>query len=178
MASKAPVEAPDGTAARPVLPSSRPTSTSTVGLPRESRISRATTTSMDGTSISFLDVTRGQGLGGSARPSLTGSGRSAIRPPTPWTSVARARGCRGDRAELRLFLRGTKKVPPTVTGKYPGPFPEKEPRREPGHDPAPVRTGDHAPGRGARGGWGGPAAAFVLPSHTPTRAHSRYFLDL
>src|SRR6201999_3536877 len=58
MASKAPVEAPDGTAARPVLPSSRPTSTSTVGLPRESRISRATTTSMDGTSISFWDVTR------------------------------------------------------------------------------------------------------------------------
>lgn len=54
---EAPVEAPDGTAARPVLPSSRPTSTSTVGLPRESRISRATTTSMDGTSISFLDVT-------------------------------------------------------------------------------------------------------------------------
>src|SRR5437870_2417386 len=41
MASRLPVEAPDGTAARPVLPSASRTSTSTVGLPRESRISRA-----------------------------------------------------------------------------------------------------------------------------------------
>ena len=40
------VDAPDGTAARAVLPSSRPTSTSTVGLPRESRISLATMASM------------------------------------------------------------------------------------------------------------------------------------
>src|SRR6266545_5722773 len=46
MTSNAPVEAPDGTAARPIVPSSRPTSTSTVGLPRESRISRATIASM------------------------------------------------------------------------------------------------------------------------------------
>ena len=36
----APVEAPDGTPARPVLPSSRTTSTSMVGLPLLSRISR------------------------------------------------------------------------------------------------------------------------------------------
>ena len=36
-----PVEAPEGTAARPSEPSSSRTSTSTVGLPRESRISRA-----------------------------------------------------------------------------------------------------------------------------------------
>jgi hypothetical protein len=35
-----PVEAPDGTAARPKAPLSSVTSTSTVGLPRESRISR------------------------------------------------------------------------------------------------------------------------------------------
>src|SRR6185437_10948404 len=40
-ASCAPVEAPDGTAARPIDPSSSTTSTSTVGLPRLSRISRA-----------------------------------------------------------------------------------------------------------------------------------------
>ena len=40
-ASCAPVEAPDGTAARPRDPSSRTTSTSTVGLPRLSRIWRA-----------------------------------------------------------------------------------------------------------------------------------------
>ena len=44
-ASLAPVEAPDGTAARPTDPSASTTSTSTVGLPRESRISRARTTS-------------------------------------------------------------------------------------------------------------------------------------
>src|SRR5215470_1039927 len=42
MASCAPVEAPEGTAARPTSPPSRLTSTSTVGFPRESRISRAT----------------------------------------------------------------------------------------------------------------------------------------
>src|ERR1700728_706286 len=42
-ASRVPVEAPDGTAARPIEPSSSTTSTSTVGLPRLSRISRPTT---------------------------------------------------------------------------------------------------------------------------------------
>ncbi len=42
-ASCSPVDAPDGTAARPSAPDSRVTSTSTVGLPRESRISRAWT---------------------------------------------------------------------------------------------------------------------------------------
>src|SRR5660398_332639 len=36
----------EGTAARAMVPSSRATSTSTVGLPRESRISRAPTASM------------------------------------------------------------------------------------------------------------------------------------
>src|SRR5215218_10291375 len=45
-ASKAPVDAPLGTAARAIVPSSRATSTSTVGFPRESRISRAPTASM------------------------------------------------------------------------------------------------------------------------------------
>ena len=42
-ASNWPVEAPLGTAARPKAPESSPTSTSTVGLPRESRISRPAT---------------------------------------------------------------------------------------------------------------------------------------
>jgi hypothetical protein len=37
-----PVEAPEGTAARPIMPDSSSTSVSMVGLPRESRISRAT----------------------------------------------------------------------------------------------------------------------------------------
>ncbi len=45
-ASCSPVEAPEGTAARPMEPSSRKSSTSTVGLPRESRISRASTCSI------------------------------------------------------------------------------------------------------------------------------------
>jgi hypothetical protein len=40
-ASNAPVEAPLGTAARACVPSSHSISTSTVGFPRESRISRA-----------------------------------------------------------------------------------------------------------------------------------------
>src|SRR5260370_40812743 len=42
-ASCSPVEAPEGTAARPRVPSARRTSASTVGLPRESRISRPMT---------------------------------------------------------------------------------------------------------------------------------------
>ena len=37
-ASNSPVEAPEGTAARPAAPDFSSTSTSTVGLPRESRI--------------------------------------------------------------------------------------------------------------------------------------------
>ncbi|CFN73728.1 Uncharacterised protein [Bordetella pertussis] len=40
MASREPVEAPEGTEARPIAPDSSSTSHSTVGLPRESRISR------------------------------------------------------------------------------------------------------------------------------------------
>ncbi len=40
-------DAPDGTAARPMMPDSSSTSASTVGLPRESRISRATTSTME-----------------------------------------------------------------------------------------------------------------------------------
>ncbi len=47
IASNAPVDAPDGTAARLTVPSSSATSTSMVGFPRESRISRAPTASMD-----------------------------------------------------------------------------------------------------------------------------------
>src|SRR5262245_33178412 len=46
-ASREPVDAPDGTAARPITPDSSNTSASTVGLPRESRISRATTSTME-----------------------------------------------------------------------------------------------------------------------------------
>ena len=45
-ASKAPVDAPDGTAARPTNPPSTSTSTSTVGFPLESNISLAYTDSI------------------------------------------------------------------------------------------------------------------------------------
>src|SRR6185369_17124695 len=47
IASREPVEAPEGTAARPITPDSSSTSASMVGLPRESRISRATTSTME-----------------------------------------------------------------------------------------------------------------------------------
>jgi hypothetical protein len=46
IASRVPVDAPEGTAARPMAPDSTSTSASTVGLPRESRISRATTSTI------------------------------------------------------------------------------------------------------------------------------------
>src|SRR5688572_26731686 len=46
MASCVPFEAPEGTEARPITPPSRCTSASTVGRPRESRISRETTRSI------------------------------------------------------------------------------------------------------------------------------------
>ena len=50
-ASKAPVEAPLGTAARAILLSSNRTSTSTVGFPRESRISLAVIDLMSDTNL-------------------------------------------------------------------------------------------------------------------------------
>ena len=58
-ASFSPVEAPDGTAARPKLPSARTTSASTVGLPRESRISRPLTSTISVMNNSFSMITTG-----------------------------------------------------------------------------------------------------------------------
>jgi len=46
IASRLPVDAPEGTAARPMVPLSSSTSHSTVGLPRLSRISRPTMSTM------------------------------------------------------------------------------------------------------------------------------------
>ena len=51
-ASNAPVDAPLGTAALPIKPLSRTTSTSTVGFPRESNISLAFTSLITDTRIS------------------------------------------------------------------------------------------------------------------------------
>src|ERR1035437_630214 len=56
MASRDPVEAPEGTAARPITPDSSSTSHSTVGLPRESRISRATTSTTELINFLFLKI--------------------------------------------------------------------------------------------------------------------------
>jgi hypothetical protein len=57
------VEAPDGTAARPSDPSLSSTSTSTVGLPRLSMISRATTRLMVVT-MQLLTLARVSDIGG------------------------------------------------------------------------------------------------------------------
>src|SRR5690242_961589 len=84
-ASCSPVDAPEGTAARAMVPSSRATSTSTVGLPRESRISRAPTASMLGTAHSVasrLGFLRQAALSGD--PSLRRwAAMSAPDPPRP-----------------------------------------------------------------------------------------------
>ena len=61
-ASKAPVEAPLGTPARPTVPSSSATSTSRVGLPRESRICLAWIASMEATADSLPCSCRVRGL--------------------------------------------------------------------------------------------------------------------
>src|SRR6187401_433254 len=61
-ASRSPVDAPDGTAAVPLAPPDRTTVASTVGKPRESRISRARTVSI----FAICGLLVG-GLGGSGR---------------------------------------------------------------------------------------------------------------
>src|SRR5438128_5371901 len=76
-ASRLPVEAPEGTAARPHAPDSSWTSTSTVGYPRESRISRAYTPLIADTSGSpFVDEVgqRGDGPGGNPERHQRGLG--------------------------------------------------------------------------------------------------------
>ena len=81
-ASKAPVDAPLGTAARANDPSSRITSTSTVGLPRESRISRAPTASMIAMRIR-LATPRGRTVQhprGGRRPGRPGAAQASA----PW----------------------------------------------------------------------------------------------
>src|SRR3712207_1375854 len=89
-ASKAPVEAPLGTAARAIVPSSRATSTSTVGFPRESRISRAPTASMLGTGASLT----------SPAPRAVTPRSPVFRPTEQVRHAARHRGVTGDRSLL------------------------------------------------------------------------------
>src|SRR5689334_4597535 len=77
-ASKAPVEAPLGTAARPNAPSSSSTSTSTVGLPRESRISRAPTAAM----IDMAELLRGDVSGSAASLATSYADVAGVSAPT------------------------------------------------------------------------------------------------
>src|SRR5690349_6206540 len=72
MASREPVDAPDGTAARPITPDSSRTSHSTVGLPRESMISRPIISTIALMSFSLRKVKNS--VHGSARPA---AGRAA-----------------------------------------------------------------------------------------------------
>jgi hypothetical protein len=67
------VLAPLGTAARAIVPSSSATSTSTVGLPRESRISRAPTASMLATVVLLCVPGTGSGYRRDVRRSVTAS---------------------------------------------------------------------------------------------------------
>ena len=110
-ASRVPVEAPDGTAARPTAPDSSVTSTSTVGLPRESRISRPWMLRM------FTGITPGPGT--VVRQDRLGLGSSRPENPAmitreiscPQTSYPSANGLPGpvfsDCGGARSRRRGT-----------------------------------------------------------------------
>src|SRR2546423_1466839 len=103
-ASKAPVDAPDGTAARAIVPSSSPISTSTVGLPRESRISRATIASMVATGTPCRRRDDGAEPIGSRE--------------LPWKGVTTwKRDCAASRYRARLgFMRAAARVGQTADG--------------------------------------------------------------
>src|SRR4051794_29362090 len=97
VASNSPVDAPEGTAARPQAPDFRATSASTVGLPRLSRIWRAWTRSI--ALIATRNTTR-SGARASARPTrglLRREGGGALHAP------AEAVG-RGPQGELGVDL--------------------------------------------------------------------------
>src|SRR4051812_12553618 len=105
VASNSPVEAPDGTAARPCAPESSASSTSTVGLPRESRIWRAWTDSMLLTSLLRIQtgprVVGELGIGIEIVPSLAlrcGEVRGRLY---PGPEALR----RGPQRELRIHLQ-------------------------------------------------------------------------
>src|SRR6188768_2187016 len=80
-ASRAPVEAPEGTAARPKLPSSSVTSTSTVGLPRLSMTVRAWTSRM---AVMWFPIAMRDRCG--VRGLYRRRGRGAIIPHPIWNS--------------------------------------------------------------------------------------------
>src|SRR4051812_23644989 len=100
VASNSPVEAPLGTAARPAAPDRRTSSTSTVGLPRLSRICRAWTFSIWLIGGSFLGQS-GLGIegelvvGGDGGPVFAGVRREALG-GLDAPAEARARGAQGE----------------------------------------------------------------------------------
>src|SRR4051794_8715502 len=114
-ASNAPVEAPLGTAARVIVPSSRATSTSTVGFPRESRISRAPTASMLATDCSLASPGGSAGTpAGAARHAIPRHavhlGRCPVMTQPPTSSAPPRR----HRRAVRQLLLGL--VPVLVVG--------------------------------------------------------------
>ncbi|GGZ52024.1 hypothetical protein GCM10010308_61880 [Streptomyces vinaceusdrappus] len=91
---------------------------------------------MDGTSISFFNVT----LRCDAR--VRGPRRLCGSEPNRLRAIGQPIAHPLDRTESKLFPNGTKTFPKT----------RSESRVDPGREkPAPVRTGEHAPGRESRG---------------------------
>ena len=152
-ASCAPVEAPDGTAARPIDPSSSTTSTSTVGLPRLSRIWRAT--------ISTIAVMRGLrtcGLGRERR-GLSAESFSWAREALIWLSFRGGRQRRA-RTHKRRLRRGsdTVEIPSAAVvvmgsglfaARRPGMTMEAESHERPAPPPRPALDDPRLPRRGA-----------------------------
>src|SRR4051794_29877525 len=106
VASNSPVEAPDGTAARPVAPERSASSTSTVGLPRESRIWRAWTRSMALMVVSVLFLEAGlrvvADLG--ARAEVVPARAVGLREPLGGLDARAKPIGRGPQRELRVDL--------------------------------------------------------------------------
>src|ERR1700679_3939724 len=111
MASCSPVEAPDGTAARPKAPEARVTSTSTVGLPRESMISRAVMEAME-----VFMVGRWKWEGPSEARQASGERRK-------WTPPRPQNGWR-----VLLSLRSRRETDPKDLGREPSGIWEAKPR--------------------------------------------------
>ncbi len=98
-ASCLPVDAPDGTAARPTSPELSSTSTSTVGLPRESRICRPRTAA-----ISVLTAPPWRGR--SSDLASRARGRRSALPPGPQAVPLARRARRSDRSRGGAPARG------------------------------------------------------------------------
>ena len=88
-ASREPVDAPDGTAALARRPSDVVISTATVGLPRESRISRADTAAIVTSAILTPVRNRAAGEASSWRPKVALLGTTSGLPSGAWITSAR-----------------------------------------------------------------------------------------